>query len=79
MPLVDGTKATRMIRKFEREYFELHQVRRRVPIIATSASLTEEQRFDYIEAGYAYSSFSILPGSSTKETNELSLLASMAG
>ncbi|KAF7958989.1 hypothetical protein EAE96_002509 [Botrytis aclada] len=52
MPLVDGTKATRMIRKFEREYLESHQVRRRVPIIAASASLTEEQRFDYIEAGF---------------------------
>lgn len=63
MPLVDGTKATRMIRKFEREYLELHQVRRRVPIIAASASLTEEQRFDYIEAGYVYSPYLIFPES----------------
>ncbi|KAK6613926.1 Cyanobacterial phytochrome B [Botrytis cinerea] len=52
MPLVDGTKATRMIRKFERDNLELHQIRRRVPIIAASASLLEEHRFDYIEAGF---------------------------
>lgn len=48
-----------MIRKFERDNLELHQIRRRVPIIAASASLLEEHRFDYIEAGYAYSSFLI--------------------
>lgn len=54
MPLVDGTMATRMIRHFERDHPELHKTRKRVPIIAVSASLVEENRFDYIEAGYVY-------------------------
>ncbi|KAF7878833.1 hypothetical protein EAF04_000036 [Stromatinia cepivora] len=52
MPLVDGAMATRMIRHFERDHPELHKARKRVPIIAVSASLTEENRFDYIEAGF---------------------------
>lgn len=54
MPLVDGAMATRMIRHFERDHPELRKLRKRVPIIAVSASLTEENRFDYIEAGYVY-------------------------
>ncbi|KAI9650257.1 hypothetical protein NHQ30_000270 [Ciborinia camelliae] len=52
MPLVDGVMATRMIRHFERNPPELHEARKRVPIIAVSASLTEENRFDYVEAGF---------------------------
>lgn len=52
MPLVDGAMATRMIRQYEREHTELRKARKRVPIIAVSASLAEENRFDYIEAGY---------------------------
>ncbi|KAG4028223.1 hypothetical protein MFRU_023g00600 [Monilinia fructicola] len=52
MPLVDGAMATRMIRHFERDHPELRKLRKRVPIIAVSASLTEENRFDYIEAGF---------------------------
>ncbi|QSZ35239.1 hypothetical protein DSL72_008108 [Monilinia vaccinii-corymbosi] len=52
MPLVDGAMATRMIRNFERDHAELRHARRRVPIIAVSASLTEENRFDYLEAGF---------------------------
>ncbi|EDN97971.1 hypothetical protein SS1G_12828 [Sclerotinia sclerotiorum 1980 UF-70] len=52
MPLVDGSMATRMIRHFERDHPELHKARKRVPILAVSASLTEENRYDYIEAGF---------------------------
>lgn len=52
MPLVDGDLSTRMIRHYEQELEELRKVRPRVPIIAVSASLTESNRFKYVESGY---------------------------
>ena len=48
MPLVGGAMSTRMIRHYEKTFEE----RRRVPIIAVSASLVQSSRFDYIESGY---------------------------
>ncbi|PQE27303.1 hypothetical protein CJF32_00000274 [Rutstroemia sp. NJR-2017a WRK4] len=52
MPLVDGAMATRMIRHFERDHPETRKARRRIPILAVSASLVEENRFEYIECGF---------------------------
>lgn len=54
MPLIDGIVCTQMIRKYEKEAEELRKVRPRVPIIAVSASLTEEKRFDYVQSGYVH-------------------------
>jgi hypothetical protein len=54
MPLVDGDLSTRMIRHYEQELEELRKVRPRVPIIAVSASLTEDKYFRYVESGYKY-------------------------
>jgi len=54
MPLVDGDLATRMIRLHEQEVEKTSGVRRRVPIIAVSASLTEDNRFNYIQTGYVH-------------------------
>jgi hypothetical protein len=51
MPLVDGVLSTKMIRHYEKEVEELKRIRPRVPIIAVSASLTENSRFDYVETG----------------------------
>lgn len=52
MPLVDGSSSTKMIRKYETELVEeLRRTRPRVPIIAVSASLTEEKRYDYVQSG----------------------------
>jgi len=48
MPLVDGAMSTRMIRHYEKTF----EKKRRVPIIAVSASLIESSRFDYIESGF---------------------------
>lgn len=56
LPGVDGTLATRMIRFLEKES-EHHNARDpysakpRVSIIAVSASLYEEKRFDYVQSG----------------------------
>lgn len=60
MPLVDGALSTRMIRyhekdQYENELQETQSERPRVPIIAVSASLYENSRFDYIQSGYVYS------------------------
>jgi len=56
MPLVDGASSTKMIRQYEKELVEeLRRTRPRVPIIAVSASLTEDKRFDYVQSGYAIS------------------------
>jgi len=53
MPLVDGSSSTKMIRKHETELVEeLRRTRPRVPIIAVSASLTEDRRFDYVQSGF---------------------------
>ena len=41
-----------MIRKYETELVEvLRCTRPRVPIIAVSASLTEDRRYDYVQSG----------------------------
>jgi len=52
MPLVDGDLAARMIRRHEQEIEKTSGVKRRVPIIAVSASLTEDNRFNYIQTGF---------------------------
>jgi CheY-like chemotaxis protein len=58
MPLVDGDLSTRMIRLLEEEAGEeLRSVRPRVPIIAVSASLTEENRYNYVQSGYVLPPF----------------------
>jgi hypothetical protein len=52
MPLVDGASSTIMIRQHEKYLVEeLRRDRPRVPIIAVSASLTEDKRFDYVQNG----------------------------
>lgn len=51
MPLVDGHESTRMIRSLEKDLKTLKVERPPVPIIAVSASLAEERRFDYVECG----------------------------
>jgi DNA-binding response OmpR family regulator len=41
-----------MIRKYETELVEeLRHTRPRVPIIAVSASLTEDRRYEYVQSG----------------------------
>lgn len=52
MPLVDGVASTKMIRLHEKTDDELRQARHRVPIIAVSASLKEDLRYDYIQCGF---------------------------
>jgi CheY-like chemotaxis protein len=52
MPLVDGIHSARMIRAYEKSDDGMRRTKQRVPIIAVSASLTEENRFDYVDAGY---------------------------
>ncbi|PQE19018.1 hypothetical protein CJF31_00012170 [Rutstroemia sp. NJR-2017a BVV2] len=53
MPLVDGALSTEMIREYEKELVEeLRRIRPRVPIIAVSASLTEDKRFEYVQSGF---------------------------
>lgn len=52
MPLVDGAQSVRMIRRMESELKDLPASRPRVPVIAVSASLTEDNRFDYLQSGY---------------------------
>jgi len=62
MPGVDGTLSTRMIRFLEKEQAQSKRFasssnphaapsRQRVPIFAVSASLHEDKRFDYLQAG----------------------------
>lgn len=41
-----------MIRAFEKDDEEMRKTRQRVPIIAVSASLREQSRFDYIDYGF---------------------------
>jgi hypothetical protein len=55
MPLVDGILSTKMIRRLEKELEESLKTRPRVPILAVSSSLTEDNRFDYLQSGYATS------------------------
>jgi CheY-like chemotaxis protein len=58
MPLVDGVEATRMIREFEKQ--DSPSVRLspraagygRIPIIAVSASLSEQRVHEYIDVGF---------------------------
>jgi hypothetical protein len=65
MPLVDGGLSARMIRLLEKESKHRHTAeardqqisRQRAPIIAVSASLSEENRFEYIENGYVFTYF----------------------
>ncbi|RDW66323.1 hypothetical protein BP6252_09958 [Coleophoma cylindrospora] len=52
MPLVDGHQSTRMIRSLEKELEATQGTRARVPIIAVSASLVEDHRFEYMECGF---------------------------
>jgi aspartate-semialdehyde dehydrogenase len=66
MPGVDGTLSTRMIRFLEKEQAQTKRYaasssshgssngrsRQRVPILAVGASLQEDKRFDYLQAGY---------------------------
>ena len=56
MPLVDGVASARLIRSFEKENSppctEKAQSYGRTPIIAVSASLSEQARSDYIECGF---------------------------
>ncbi|CZT12882.1 related to phytochrome [Rhynchosporium agropyri] len=55
MPSVDGALATRMIRFFEKECnyrFGQQPLTKRVPILAMSTTLVEENRFEYIQAGF---------------------------
>lgn len=51
MPLVDGILSTKMIRRSEKELDGLKKTRPRIPIIAVSASLIEDSRFDYLQSG----------------------------
>ena len=56
MPLVDGITCTRKIREFEKSHSpdisEYAKSYGRVPIIAVSASLSEEARGNYVESGF---------------------------
>ncbi|KAK6582324.1 hypothetical protein PZA11_004732 [Diplocarpon coronariae] len=52
MPLVDGLVSTKMIREHESKLEELGSFKTRVPIIAVSASLSEDLRFHYIQSGF---------------------------
>jgi len=52
MPLVDGHLATKMIRLLEKTAADPTKLRPRIPIVAVSASLMEENRFEYIECGF---------------------------
>lgn len=56
MPLVDGTEATSLIRKFEHDIapaLSQHAASyERIPIIAVSASLTERCRHEYVDTGF---------------------------
>lgn len=57
MPIVDGLASTKMIRAFEQsgersEPSTLGNKRRRVPIIAVSASLVEREKTTYVDAGF---------------------------
>ncbi|TVY37494.1 Cyanobacterial phytochrome B [Lachnellula subtilissima] len=52
MPLIDGVQCTQMIRALEKESGQTLKERPRVPIIAVSATLTEDNRFDYLQNGF---------------------------
>ncbi|KAL5437077.1 hypothetical protein PMIN06_004951 [Paraphaeosphaeria minitans] len=56
MPIVDGLMSTKMIRSFEKSHKDIHSPRAalngRVPIIAVSASLIEQNRGSYMDAGF---------------------------
>jgi DNA-binding response OmpR family regulator len=57
MPIVDGLTSAQMIRSFELTpahsgHSKLAQNNGRIPIIAVSASLVEEDRKKYIDAGF---------------------------
>jgi len=56
MPLVDGFEATRLIRAYEKESGHPVSPRSasygRIPIIAVSASLSEQRVGEYVEAGF---------------------------
>jgi hypothetical protein len=56
MPLVDGKASTRLIRAYEKEHSppvsKKCQSYGRIPIIAVSASLSEQARVDYLKGGF---------------------------
>ncbi|CAG8949312.1 hypothetical protein HYFRA_00004938 [Hymenoscyphus fraxineus] len=52
MPLVDGAQSVKMIRRLEAELKNTPNSRPRVPVIAVSASLTEDNRFEYLQSGF---------------------------
>ena len=58
---VDGVLSTRMIRILEKEMKHRRQFQdsnsKRVPIIAISSVLDEDNRFDYIQTGYVFALF----------------------
>lgn len=72
MPLVDGALATKMIRFWEKESSKHrpppgardrdHSPKARVPIIAVSASLGDDGKFECIQNGYVLFSVSVPPG-----------------
>ena len=49
MPLVDGIKATKAIRKFEKEH-----LLNPIPIVALTANVLEKDRLMFFEAGGNY-------------------------
>jgi len=58
---VDGVLSTRIIRMLEKEMKHRRQLQdsnsKRVPIIAVSSFLDEDNRFDYIQTGYVFDPF----------------------
>ena len=56
MPIVDGLTSTKMIRSFEKTHANIYSPRAalcgRIPVIAVSASLVEQNRQQYIDAGF---------------------------
>ncbi|KAL9052356.1 MAG: hypothetical protein Q9162_005448 [Coniocarpon cinnabarinum] len=57
MPIVDGLTSTKMIRSFEKSHptnilSERASLNGRVPVIAVSATLAENERDQYVEAGF---------------------------
>ena len=81
MPLVDGALSTRMIRYHEKDFYEKELrdaggERLRVPIIAVSAKLFEDHRYDYIQSGYVVLT---APLSTDAIVADLTIIASMDG
>ena len=57
MPIVDGLTSTKMIRSFEKSHptrvlSERASLNGRIPVIAVSATLAEQDRHQYVDAGF---------------------------